>query len=1016
MNLNTTELFRTIEIDEDFISAIKYNELSEETYYLFRLRQRSNIFENIKSVDIIFQNNATFGINFLSKDLNRTIDQYTYSNEFSDNELFSYYNNNFNIDPIKNYSENDNNWTSSIISYQKSDLTLIDNEYIYFLISSRDSRFLRYLKKGFVRVIIKNNSNNNLFDSSFIEKNLEEIYLNAKIDQQNLILNFIFSQYTNNLTISYNNTENSFHIDFPELSESFVNSITGTFYYDDKEYPAYYSNMNFPRNGGLGRIILGANPLTYDIITNYNNNVLTYNFNLYVSFNTLDNTNAEGYNIYSSFCKIITKSYERSDRIITQIINNNNTDYNLNNLNRIVLNCNADYIEQGEVLKLSIDYDFSNVFTENVYLKSIIVNNNSVYEIYKSQDLKNNYMPLYNIVNVSEYFDLNSTLNSKELYIDSKNIYSISNIKIIFEYNNGNLINTETISKVFEFNINKSALGLIQIEKFFKFSEFNTKIKDALDIDFDNSIQLKSEKLNVFPIKSLKIKNILGFSTLSENFNYNKYTDNITENTKLLIKNSICNISLKTIICGIEFYKDVYCKLSEVGDFVSNDYIFKDDFLDKTNINLFEIIPTLSVKNEKKFDFLLKNTKNEMLEELNNYDQNYDQSINISQELLIKVIPFPYEVSSLINTGLDSSNNIVANKSSQVSEEDLSFSSFIFYIYIYQIVPNISYDKFIQIKKSYYSPEIEDSTFIISFFDNVYNNYTNSNNIFKKLNSLNKDDFIKVINNLSNNSIYFNKNSSEAKEKLNKEVLTKNSITKNSIHKSGFLNITNNSKNLNPYTNKQNITHNIKVIKSDNITNIFDTKDLIFIYNKNINLKADIIDVILNDTQIKTIDVNLCVVPFVSSVKNSDNINLNIVNNKNIIINKKNNITLSPSIQYFLNYERILSFYFSGIVKNDIQLVNNNDQTYITLKSDNNIIKHDFYKLNHMLYLKDFFSLCISNGFNILDNIHLSYSLNIETVNGEFYKKDYSLKLLEKLDEKIYITDNLDNIIFIKSK
>lgn len=1018
MTYKNLDLFKSIELESDYFSSIKYNQYATDIFYLFKLKQKTALFEYIKNIDVIFQNQNIFNDNFKNEDLTLTEDHKKYSNNYNDNEIFEYYRDNFDFNIATSHFDNSNS-NNFILTFEKSDLKLVDNNYIYFLINSSESARIKNINNGNIRIIIRGVNNNILFDSSFIENNLRNTYLNAKIDTQNFIFDFIFNQYTENVDFYYARTnlrpddfsdpDPYIFINFPKINDSFLSEVSLVFSYNNVDYFTKTIN-NFNNDLLLNENIEGSN-FIFDLIKNYNNNLdALFKFELHINFTTrvvigyLD----DGSELFAvnTFSKIVTKEFERSSNTIKRIVEDCLDNYNLQNLNKIFLDCTTEYIQNGEVLKIKCETSFNNVDTKNIYLQDILINDNKIYNIYRHESLKNNFIPLYNKVDISEYFNIDEDSSETNLFIDSRNIYLLNNIKFNLCYFDNDI--NQTRIRTIQIETKKNYLNQFQTEKFFKLSEFNITIKDSLDIDVGLNLDfINSNKLCT--LNRLQIKNITALDSIAYNFNYQQFEDKFL-NIQSLLNNSFCNIQINTFINNTMFNKSVYCKLSEVGLFNNNDYEFNRSFLEKVEVNIFDIINTLSLKNKKTFDFIFKTNKADMLEALSFKDNFTDGSFSIRQEVIIKVLPVPYDISLFFNAGLNISGNINYDVSLLQTKSQADYASFLFYNYLYQINPNMSYQVFLNIKKSYFDPKIDDNTFMFSIFEFIYNNYVNSQNIFKYTNIFNKEYIIDQVQKMPETKRSENSNIS-----LTKEELINNKISQNAVYKNKFLNFVNNSREIGSYKNK--VVHRIISIKDNfEANNIVQLKDLIIFHNKKLVLNADIIDIISKHNNIKIVDINLCLLPVVSSFYSSNSISKDIISNKKINISLKDKMCLSPNLEYYKQFKHLNSALFKGLSQKDFIIKKNNISTILSLNSDKNIVTHDFYKLNHMLYLNDFFQTCLYNKFNILDELNLIYSVNIATSDNNFYKKEYSLNLLEKLDKKIYIIDSLENIVFMKNE
>jgi hypothetical protein len=1004
MKLDNT-FFKQIELNDNFITAIKRVENSNDVYFLVRLKQNSNIFSTIEKIEVIVQNNNTFNTTFPNKDLSNTQNYNRYSTNYLNNELLRYYSENFEgkQENVK-YSENAGN-SNSYFNINKSNIRLIDDE-IYFIFSKQQTNLIKNLQSGGIRIIVKKLNNEAIFDSNFIVKNFASIYQEPIISDAYNVMDLLLENYMLSITSTYDDLDNTISLILPSLNISDVHNASVIY--------KYISNNNIPHqkiyhdvsvNDDLTILLIQLNESTNliakNIFRDYKNEVNTFNFEISISFNLSVASEAGSFSI----AKSIYKEYNRSSSFIYKIFNTNKDKCETELLSLVTIDCDASFSENFDSLRLEFDTNFANSFFDDLYIRSLKINNKDILSFYVDEKLKIVYSKLDRITPLNQYFNRN--IGKTVLYVDARNIYVIKNISLEIGH-----ISTQTSSSLatsrnftFDFDNKDKARGL-NIEKFFKLREFNLAIKDLIDIDIVKNVNLSPANNSVSNITSLVIKNIQSLSELADSFGYKSVIgENSSNIVREFINNAYINVSLKTSIEGTTFYKNYTSQIRNEGTIINNRLVFSEEFLEKIKSNHYESIQFLSKSKNKRFDFL-KEKSSLKKEDIISKNNSLNEKINLKEDLEIRIIPVPYEISKYKNVGIDEKYNIVDAFNDL---EEVNKTSLLFYNYVFQINPNFSYGNFLKIKESYFSPEIDDGIFRNCIVEYIHKKYSKRQDIFKRISLYDDNIFIELIREQEIDDVI----DSDERKKFE---AVKSGLIQDKFHNEGkleFIRLENNNTSNVVSLEENSYTNSIKSIKTKESKNIINIEEIGVLFN-NIKLSANILDEVSNFSDIKAISVTLCLVPYLYSITTKE-YSESLSKNDLIFFDNKENRLLRPSFAYYNKHKKTCDYLFKGISESDFKISQNKKSHNIELIYDTKKNNHNFFITNHYLYLREFFEICINNGYNLLKDIKIAYNVSVLNFDNESFRKDYTTSVLEILDEKIYTIDNLSSIRIIKN-
>ena len=1008
MKLDNT-FFKQIELNDNFITAIKRIENSNDIYFLVRLKQNSSIFRLIENIEVIVQNNNTFNATFPNKDLTNTQDYNRYSTNYLSNELLRYYSENFEgkQENVK-YSENIGN-SDAYFNIDKSNIRLIDNE-IYFLFTKQQTNLIKSLQAGAIRLIVKLLNNETIFDSNFIAKNFNSLYQDPVVTEDYNVLDLTLENYMSNITTRYDRDDNNIVLELPKLNVNDVINIDVNYRYisDNTSGPISFSHNIINRQVDVNSdnraieidLNRSSNLIAKNILRDYKNKIATFNFEISISFNLTTNS-TDALNIVKS----IYKRYDLNSLFISQIVAINKDYYETEVLSLITINCNASFSNNFNSLQLDFNTNIEGNLLDELYIKSIKINNKDIKRLYVDEKLRIVHSILDKVTPLNQYFNRN--VGKTVFYIDSSAIYVVKNISLEIGFIDSQQNNRLNILKNFSFDFdNKDKVRGLNIEKYFKLREFNSIVKDLIDIDIDKNVNLSQENNSVTNVSRLVIKNIQSFSELADNFGYKS---GIGENNKNIvhefISNAYINVTTKTSIEGVTFYKNYTSQIKNEGSVINNQFIFSDVFLEKIKSDHYKSIQFLSKNKNSKFDFL-KEKSSIKKEKLISQNNSLNEKINLKEELEVRIIPVPYEVAKYKNVGIDEKYNIV-NVFNNIDE--VNKANLLFYNYVFQINPNFSYDNFLKIKESYFSPSVDDGIFRNCIVEYIHKKYTKHQDIFKKVNLYDDDIFITLIKEQEVLDIV------DINE-IKKDEAVKSGLIQNNFHGEGSLEFVrlenNNTSNVvlleeNSYTNT---LKSVKVIESKNIVSL---EEINVLFNK-IKLSADILDEVANFSDIKKINVTLCLIPYLYSLTTKE-YSESLSKNELIFLDEKESRLLRPSFTYYNNHKKTCDYLFRGISESDFKISQHKKSQSIELIYDEKKNNHNFFITNHFLYLREFFEICANNGYNLLKDIKIAYNVSVLNFDNESFRKDYTTSVLEILDEKIYTIDNLSSIRIVKN-
>lgn len=941
-----------IENSNNFFYSLDFNVLN------------NTIIKNCKFIKFVFQNKDSFNKQFENKFLSNEKD--TKLNKFTKiSNLFSQQINNTIVNNNLLFSvENKRNSENKIFQYEiknknKLDLSFKDSQdiltfsnekilycFIYFLDEFNNINYTFEISENFE--FLYNNAqkiDKITYYSSLIKDYLESFELFYKSDSDNIlcIRNKSILQLTNSddiknieLILSYKNIR--------EKTVKITNINQINLYFD---------------------IMQNINKIKQDLL--FNSDLI---FNLTLKYKIVNSN----FNNFKNF------TFKKNDCLYKELYKNNSNDFISLILNNNIDNCNAEYIEEDNIFKLTIGKKNINQSLKSLSIKSIKHNNIQINNIYYEKDFK--YInKFYNcqdkIINngqdlVVYYFADNYRYNNNnpdikiEFCLLDENDFVLQKTK----YKECLFIKNEKIKLFNDFNI---------------ISDFNKLIKQKIIFE-DTNLNLDFSIKDTFnSINKIKIKNINDFEKIAFNLNYINFDKG---DIRQLFKNTVIKIKINNLLNEKIQTENVYHYLmSELFNLEQvSDSIESNDLLSKILINQ-KIKRNILNSNIKEIN-ILNNNKQSIFEFIQKEEINY----SLKQQIQLEFYPLYKDILLYKNKGFDKLNNIINDNTISDEQKNIINTKFYNLFYYYKKVANLNYDIFDKIKKLYCENDpknIVKSTklFYENLFIHSFNKIINNDDVFKLSYEYKNED----IKNYLLNTTGLNLNSTK--------IVDINEYVSDNIKQILDLNIKDNNLNL------VNFNCNYELINTKN--NDINFKDTINIFASSNKIKINF-NQLLSDYNISEvfneyneIDIKCLLFPVLENDKNNNIYFDNKIIKKQIVENKN---YFTPSEDFFIKNNILFNDFFIGYKYdlNNFDINSENNNFIIDLDFNSSLYKN-FLKIEYNTYL-EFFNYCKTNNIILLNNLCIRILLTIKI-------KD---KLIEKVVHYNLINDNnqtLNNVL-----
>ena len=786
-----------------------------------------------------------------------------------------------------------------------------------------------------------------------------------------------------------------------------------------------YGNISLKLKNDLSKSVLSRSLYKFDrldslfslenvyekIIEDYYENKIDFNITLSLNFEF----NNDSYTIPNHTLKL---SRENIDSIVnrysgkfeaskSEILNNVNVKYS--------------YINT-RIVRHDIDLENVSGVLDNIKLSEINNINTIFLELDKDSSELSNNIQLSSINSLTELRNITkaSTNNSS----DTLSFYTLSPInttrqnssftyKLVFFIGDENITARDIIGR-HEINEDLDKINynskLIESNSIFKnlieLTVSNFKENVNIDLSEENSLLLDSQHLNLRMGSIDRLSNIsrfFGYDSVYEflsgcalNFNYiSKISKNrinfnpdFTDLSNLISSGTIGNHE------KMYDFNEIF-RLNDTTQIASDDVILSNDVylrdLKKSPHNDYNVI-----KNSGIFDFIFSSVTSKS----RTFD--FDKIISPNSTIFVSydftIYPIPYILNKYKNKGLNELKNVsnYFNDENEASSVDR-----IFYDYVYNDNPSLSFSKFIELKESFFEPGGDKRLFyehlkgtLDGFMPDWFYVYDNDN--FSDL--INASFNSNETSNLSN--IYSNTRYEFYQQKMIDDSLSSRVMD--------F-----------PYAkNRINVLDASSTEIYFNLPQILDFDlDIINIIRRSLSTSANKAEFnnALNDTSSRDFNVRLALSPIVSSSNTELGVSFNDIKSTTNFINvvtNGNELTLHPKINSYKNNDEL---FWRGV----------NASSYKNYGQDSHslsIITDDLLNNNYKDYFADFFNEALMLGFNLLFDIRLNVAISIRVKTNinqdsnqeyDYWEDYYQISLLGNNNNRSI--ESLNGIYFIRN-
>lgn len=941
-------------------------------------------YDNISQIQVICQNKNAFDKKFKNSLFNKTknLKKYipnNFSNDVLENEsrksIFLDYNtSNRNSDLFtENFIFKKENFNSNLNNlFAKNEDS--NNETYLLNLGSTFSKSIFSNKINAIRVVLLDEKKSIIDNSDFIFVDFDFIkkkrsVINKKIFYQEITRNFAKNSViyfrdgsffikpggvldTNNfsrldINISYMSGDNVYTI-----SKSISSLDVFEYKFNDLSLKSFLSNIAF------------------DFLTNKQK----FNFEIQYEIFYKDNDNFDKHN--SLF---LSKSldYLKSDSLLINIFNFSKG-LVIGKIKRsLSFSLSSEIVNSKIQSILKINTIDNKEILNFVKINKIFKNNKGLDFYYKNQNFSIENKVNYIGKSINQLFgnqkQLNFWVNKSSRKSFFKIEFEISGVIFAINFKNKAVISKET----YESLIN-------QTNVLFKKNMQSSNIKLNIDLDESNR--------SIFSYDNFSLINIEEFNDIALNFGY--IDSNSQGDIQAFLENCIVKIEnlTKLNITDSEVYKTNYFFLKSLfetnsvnQDLISIRRNFIVDYI-QTNDYFHFINTRKNTNNTNILDFFLEKNNSNSYKKLLNVS-----NLKAENELIFKILPVPFAISSNKGRGFDSLNNPINERfNNQISEDERNIVSLELINYFYSGNSNLNWDKF--------------NKFLITFFDsNLSSNSVNYAELFNELFSLNVEE----------NSIYKIKEEYDADtilEYINIDrqitelhVLT-NSFEENIYNK--FFNFANENNEFFfkefPLTAKfEEINYNSNLRKST-------FRDLIILNDINKELKIDIsfLQGLYSDSRIAEIAPKIRTSIFFLMTNEEKQINAQTENTEYSIKNISGDEYITYNKDYFTNENRSSNFSdFNSCI--DSAIINVNlDDFEIVIDSDSLSLNLNNIQISPY---NSFFEFCKSINVDLLDKILLRTSVSFSILDNQ-NNKDYITAVFNNDISSINLNDQVVSI------
>lgn len=1017
-------------IEEEFLEAVRFYE-SGPTFFLFNVKIRQSLFEELDNIEISFFNQQIFKKQFreISKDIvttNYKYYDYDTSSEVIEDGIYNYQIQNFGKNTVLGYNQSSKDEQSVIrlIIDKKNIYNVGSNSYKLFIPIQMSRQLLneestengnsdRLIR---LRLFIKNKENKILWDSGVLLpfRPLQDLADNV---QESLNLEYLTYYVQNTLessSISYTGIDQTEEWKRQKIKISFSDSFEYGSRIGDVLpsnstslnsstrflFNLYYNDILLRNNQGTNNSIainyLDSDFIFFSIIDNlkfitqivedYYSNKESFVFNL-----TMQLTNNDIVRDIPQY----TISLKRSNPIIRSIVEEIQATYTQQTLNKF--NISFDFVNLGNrKIKHIINTKDLRLPLSEISFSQMKQRESNFYYIYTNEN-SSNAVSLENINNLEELF--NELTESDDT--GNRIFYTYGNSTSFFGSNH---IDYFLTYKKNEFELSKIVIGSevldeasdIQETNFLELTkEANRILKNNIEILFyEDNLNLNIQSPMIRQIKNIKVININQFSEISSKLGYDNVSDFLSSSIVKVILNSKFNIRKLIDYSASYFYS-----------FID---VFNIDAFNTSNTDIDSIIDfnllidnDLNIKNKYSLQFLDSRIKSEKLELFNTlitqipdfyYESNFE----------IYILPVHNLMSKYKNKGLEENLNV--SNYFNIQEEANSVNK-IFYDMFYDNSTEISFTDISKAKESYFKENTDYKLFYetIDQFILHRGKSENSSNFYSNKRKLDANSFIKIINKTSqeveiNSEPYYAYN-------FNNKMFDKN------IKNNTFPKITN------------SILSNIDYVIMKK------TDLLLFQYPEYLNFDLNFIkDLGLGENQRRQLentscDIRLNLVPYFLFDEEDAKGSISIKDSEDffesILYDGKKCITLKPKKykKSVIGYEEIL---YKGVLNNNIS-TDKSGNFSLSVKTNHknfDFVKTDIYRNYHTSGVLEKARVL---GYTKIYELALNVCLLIKTSSSKnrekYFSEYYQIRLLNTSDKlkntkNIISIDNISSIIF----
>lgn len=1017
-------------VEEEFLEAVRFYEQGP-TFFLFNIKIRHDLFEDLDNIEISFFNQKIFEDQFGKISENVTTKSYKYY-DYYDTELedigtglYNYQTSSFGNNTVLGYKQSSGNQDILRLKVNKRNIyNSGTNSYKLFIPIQKTRDILNAEENSTnsdslirLRLFIKSKENRILWDSGTLLpfKPLQELVDGV---QESLNLEYLTYYIQNTLesaNISYTGIDQpqerlrrKIKVSFSQAFQFFegigdILSTSNTRKTPTLLFNLYYDNILLKRGTSIDNRIginyLDDNEILFSIIDNsqfikqisedYYAKKENFVFNLAMQFSN---------NSVTRDIPQYTIAIKRSDNIIKNIIEEINVLYTEQILNKF--NINFDFVNLGNrKIKHIINTEDLALPLSEISMSKITQRGGSFYNIYAKED-NSKTISLNNFDNLEEIFnELTETDDEGNkifyTYGSSTSLFGSSNIdySLTYKKNDFELGKNPRGSEILDEKMDIQELNFLEVTK-----EANRILKNNTEIlFFEDNLNLNVQKPMIRQIKNIEISNTSQFSNISTRLGY--------DNVSAFLSNSIVKLVLSS--------KFNLTRLENYG--VSYYYNFSDvfnvDSTDTSNSSISSIVDfnllvnsDLVVKNKYSLQFLDSLTSNK----LSLFNTLKTRIPNFYYQNIVKIYILPVHnlVSKYKNKGLEENLNV--SNYFDLQEEANSVNK-IFYDMFYDNSTEVSFTDITKAKESYFKENTNYKVFydVIDEFILLKAKSESSSSFYNNSRKIDANEFIDIINltpqeeTIISEPLYAYDFSNRM---FNNKVIKNNTFPKvaNSI-----------LSNIDYVARKET---DILILQYSEYLKF----DLNFI--KGLGLEINQRGLLENTSY----DIRLNLVPYFLFDEESSTNELSFDEThdffESISYNGKNCITLKPAKykKEITGYEEIL---YKGILNNNISIDDADNFSLIlnTNHKDFDFVGTDIYR-NY--YTSGIIDQARALGYTKLYELALNVCLLIKTTSdkdGEkYFSEYYQIKLLNNSDNlensnNVINIDNIRSIIF-KSK